>query len=220
MRPDEFDAELSLLEEYGVTPITLGQLFDAREGHGALPPRAVVLTFDDGRQSLYDHALPLLRRHHLTGELFLVTDYLAEDEAHRRRIPEVSGTHPHLLFSEVEEMQRSGAFVVESHTLSHPNLETLSEAQQRHELADSRALLQKRFGARVDFVSYPYGGYTRATRDYAEEAGYRGALAVTKGWNTRYAIHRVSLWAGDLERVRRLLQDQFGDPIRAGPPSL
>ena len=48
--PEEFEAELQTIERHGATVITLGQLFDAREGKGQLPARPVILTFDDNRQ--------------------------------------------------------------------------------------------------------------------------------------------------------------------------
>jgi peptidoglycan/xylan/chitin deacetylase (PgdA/CDA1 family) len=210
--PDEFDAELRLLESFGATPITLGELLDARAGHGKLPERPVVLTFDDGRLSLRDQALPLLTKHHMRAELFLVADYLAEDVAHRRYVTEESGTHPYLTATEAAALQQSGAFVLESHSVSHRDLRRLPEDQQRAEVVQSREQLRRRFGAPIDFFAYPFGAFSSTTRDLVEGAGYRGALTVQKGLGSKYGMLRVSMYRGDLQRLRGILEREFGAP--------
>ena len=111
-------------------------------------------------------------------------------------------------------MQASGAFVIESHSLSHRDLQDLPASEQLRELGESRALLRERFHAPVEFFAYPFGDNTWRTRSLTEEAGYRGAVVVTQGLSGRYALHRLNLWRGDAERVEKLLEFEFGPVAR------
>ncbi len=71
---DEFEGQIAhLARRYRVLP--LGEAIE-RLSAGTLPPRAVSITFDDGYQDNYEHALPVLRRYGLPATFFVVTDAL------------------------------------------------------------------------------------------------------------------------------------------------
>jgi peptidoglycan/xylan/chitin deacetylase (PgdA/CDA1 family) len=208
----EFDAELGLLEEYGATAITLDRLFDARAGRAALPSRAVVLTFDDGRASLLSGATPLLLKHHRVGELFLISERVAADEAHRFVEKGEKAEHPFLIWPEVSAMVDSGAWRIESHSATHRAMAKLSDEEQRWELRESRRVLKEATGQPINFFAYPGGGFNSASRDLAEQEGYLGAMSVYKGPGTRYGMLRTSVHAGGLGGVRQALEAAFGRP--------
>lgn len=215
--PEEFDRELGDLEAFGATPVTLAQLFDARAGRAVLPARAVVLTFDDGRRCQLTAALPLLKKHHMVAESFVVTSQLGEDEAHRQVERDAHGEHPFLTWPEVLQLQASGLFVIEAHGVEHVRFSALDAAGQQRQLRGSKQLLEARLGHPVDFFAYPFGSFTWRSRDLAEQAGYRAALAVQKGLGSRYALKRVSLQAGGERFLRQALQEAFGAPPPHAP---
>jgi peptidoglycan/xylan/chitin deacetylase (PgdA/CDA1 family) len=211
---DEFDHELSEIEAHGATPITLDQLFDAREGKAQLPKQPVVITFDDGRACLLSGALPVLKKHHMVAEAFLISGFLGEDEAHRHVEHDEQGTHPYLLWSEARQLAESGAFRIESHSVHHLDMAGMSESDQRHEMLDSRTALHERLGAPVDFFAYPFGAFDHTNRDIAEATGYRGAVTVQSGLGSRYAMKRTSLHRGYPNLVEQTLDDAFGQVRR------
>jgi peptidoglycan/xylan/chitin deacetylase (PgdA/CDA1 family) len=49
-------------------------------GKAGLPPRAGLITFDDGWRDTLEHALPLLNKHQLPAVMFVVTDLLDSTE--------------------------------------------------------------------------------------------------------------------------------------------
>ena len=51
-------------------PISLADLRAARSGARSLPPRAVLVTFDDGYRAVLDHALPVLERYAIPATVF------------------------------------------------------------------------------------------------------------------------------------------------------
>lgn len=210
--PAEFEQELADLERWRAHPVTLQQLFDAREGKGVLPERPVVLTFDDGRLCQLTDAAPILVRHHMVAESFVIAGATADDAAHRARDADSGPNGGFLTWPELREAEASGAFVIESHGVHHVRLASLAEDEQRQELAESKRLLESKLGHPVPFFAYPFGSFTGATRTLAEQAGYRAALSVQKGWGRRYELKRVSLHAGDRGALQAALREAFGSP--------
>lgn len=207
---DEFEQQLQILDAQNIATVTLDQVLDDWEGKTPLPAKAVILTFDDGRQCLYDHVMPALLRHHAIGELFVVTGFLGESVAERKIITNVMGRHPYLIWPELQAMVDSGAFVVESHSVDHPSLRKLSDRRQRAEIIDSRQELQRRLGVPVKYFAYPFGAFNATTVGITQEAGYRAALSVAKGNNSRYQLTRHSLWPSSLEAFQAVLKETFG----------
>ncbi len=210
---EEFDRELALVERFGARAVTLDQVFDAASGGTPLPPRAVVLTFDDGRACLRSGALRVLERRGLTAELFVVTSWLAEDEARRRVVADEWGSHAYLTWPELRELAASGAFRVQSHSVSHRRLRGLSEDEAWRELVDSRAAITARLGRPVNFFAYPFGATSFRLASLVEDAGYRGAVVVDAGLpGGRYTLKRRSVWRGCEHVVAEALEEAFGAP--------
>ena len=73
LRRDVFARSLAFFRRH-YNVVTLQQVLDARRGVAPLPPRAMLLTFDDGWADNVDHALPELRRAGLPALMFVVAD--------------------------------------------------------------------------------------------------------------------------------------------------
>src|SRR6185312_11674017 len=69
-RPD-FRHQLEWLDENGYQAVTLEQVEEAWYRGGTLPPKPVVLSFDDGYRPQFTFALPQLRKHGWAGVLNL-----------------------------------------------------------------------------------------------------------------------------------------------------
>jgi peptidoglycan/xylan/chitin deacetylase (PgdA/CDA1 family) len=205
----EFEQQLQILNDQNIATVTLDQVLDDWEGKTPLPAKAVVLTFDDGRQCLYDQVMPALLRHRAIGEVFLVTSFLAESAAERKVIGNNLGKHPYLTWPEVQAMLDSGAFVVEAHSVAHPPLRKLSERRQRAEIGDSRRELQRRLAVPVKYFAYPFGSFSATTLQLTEQAGYRAAFSVSKGNNSRYQLTRHSMWQSSLATFQTVLKETF-----------
>ena len=75
MPPETFAAQMEYLARNNYNVIRLADLADFLSGKRPLPPRAVVITFDDGHVSSYQHAYPILRKHGFAATFFLYTDF-------------------------------------------------------------------------------------------------------------------------------------------------
>jgi peptidoglycan/xylan/chitin deacetylase (PgdA/CDA1 family) len=82
----------------------------------------------------------------------------------------------------LEEMSRSG-MSVQSHTMSHPFLKQLSDAQVRTELLDSKRIIEQHLHTAVNFVSLPNGSYGDNYKSIAMACGYLGGCSSKIGYN-------------------------------------
>jgi peptidoglycan/xylan/chitin deacetylase (PgdA/CDA1 family) len=74
--PERFAWQMAKLRERGCVPQRQQEVAAWLAGRGTLPPRAVVVTFDDGYADNVTHAFPVLERHRIPAVTFVVTGKL------------------------------------------------------------------------------------------------------------------------------------------------
>jgi peptidoglycan/xylan/chitin deacetylase (PgdA/CDA1 family) len=163
-----FEAQLKYLATNGYVAIPLRQLVDQRLGKGAPPPpKAVVITADDGHKSVYTDMFPLLKKYRVPAALFIYPSAIS------------NATYA-VTWGQLREMKESGFIDLQSHTYWHPNFkkekERLSPAEYGRfvemQLTKSRQKLEREFDVKVDMLAWPFGIYNDHLIDKALEAGY------------------------------------------------
>jgi peptidoglycan/xylan/chitin deacetylase (PgdA/CDA1 family) len=161
-RPD-FHRQMDWLDRHGYQAVTLEQVEEAWYRGGTLPPKPVVLSFDDGYRPQFTYALPELRRHGWAGLLNLKA--------------EGSDLYP----SNVEAMVAAG-WELAAHTINHLDLTELDSAQLKEEVAGSRRILRREYGVPVKDFCYPAGRFDSTAIAAVEAAGYTGATTEIRGY--------------------------------------
>ncbi len=156
-----FNAQLDWLQANGYTTVTLQAVYEYLFEGGNLPAKPVVLTFDDGRASQWN-AVQALNARGMTGVFFILGGGNALSDGQIRQI--VAQGHE-----------------IESHTMSHPQLSRLSDAQLAYELARSKQNLEAKYGVPIRYLAYPYGDYDARVIAATSAAGYSGAIAAWGG---------------------------------------
>jgi peptidoglycan/xylan/chitin deacetylase (PgdA/CDA1 family) len=173
----DFHAQMNWLEEHEYEAVTLEQV-EAAWYHGAtLPPKPVVISFDDGYRPQFTYALPELRRHGWAGVLNLKA--------------EGSDLYP----SNIEAMIAAG-WELAAHTIHHLDLTELDSEQLEEEVAGSRAILRREYGVPVENFCYPAGRFDATVISAVEAAGYTGATTEIRGNATRdrpYELDRYEI---------------------------
>jgi peptidoglycan/xylan/chitin deacetylase (PgdA/CDA1 family) len=198
--PGALRAEVAALAAAGYTGVTLDTVLDAWSGRATLPPHPVVLSFDDGYLSQGKAAGDVLRAAHWPGVLNLAWRNL--------------GTPGGLTRGRVLAMIRDG-WEIDAHSLTHPDLTTLGPAALQHEIAGSRAAIQRAFGVRADAFCYPAGRFDPAVEAAVRAAGYRAATTERPGaarpGDDHYALPRIRVDAGDgAQAVVRKVRSALG----------
>jgi peptidoglycan/xylan/chitin deacetylase (PgdA/CDA1 family) len=162
--PADFAAQMAWLHRHGFHAITQEQLFAALERGRRLPPRPVMVTFDDGYRDVLWNASPVLRRLHMPATEYVITGRVSG--------PDIS----FLTWPELRVLERRG-IEIGSHTVTHADLPALSSAAAYEELRSSRLALERHLGHPVQWLAYPFGAFDARTVELTQRAGY--VLAVT-----------------------------------------
>jgi peptidoglycan/xylan/chitin deacetylase (PgdA/CDA1 family) len=174
---DAFAAQMAELARAGFTPIDLDDYVAIRAGRFPRPPKPVAITFDDGYASNYTLAFPVLRRHGFKATVFVAL----EPDEHTRE--QVAGVDEFLDAAQIRELAAHG-ISIQSHSLTHPVLADLDDAAVRHELAESRALLEAITNRPVRHFCVPRGGGSARVRRWIRDAGYESACGFGRGTAT------------------------------------
>ncbi len=174
---ESFRKQMDWLDQQGYEAVTLEAVEQAWYHGGTLPPKPVVISFDDGYRPQYTFALPTLREHGWPGLLNLKAE----------------GSD--LYRSNVEAMLDAG-WELAAHTIHHSDLTTLEGETLREEVAGSREILEREYGVPVKNFCYPAGRFDEATIAAVEDAGYVGATTEVLGFATKdhpYELARIEV---------------------------
>ena len=175
----EFAEQMRMLKRSGYSPITFGALAAARAGTGLMPPKPVLLTFDDGYANLRQNVHPILHELGFVYTVFLVSEKVGKTNDWVVR--DGYDPTPLLTWAEIEEMQSEGGVEFEAHTATHPHLADIPAAEARREMADSKDALEQRLHKPMTTLCYPYGSFNEGVLDMAGEVGYTQAVTTEFG---------------------------------------
>ena len=159
--PKAFAQQVDWLAANGWTTLTLAEVADAWRHGRPLARRSVVISFDDGYPGDWRYALPVLRAHGFVGVLNLQIGNLLP--GHVRRLIDAG-------------------WEVDSHTFTHPDLRSVSDAQLEREVVHSRRWLQRVFHVPVPAFCYPFGFYDARVVAAVRRAGYLIGETENQGW--------------------------------------
>ncbi|MEZ4614651.1 MAG: polysaccharide deacetylase family protein [Caldilineaceae bacterium] len=166
--PELFAAHLDRIAAEGYTVIPLTTLVAYLLQGTPLPPKPVVLTFDDGYRDNYENALPRLTEHQMTATFFIVMDFINQER------PE------YLTWPMVTEMAAAG-MSIEAHGVDHTTLRNRSAADLEFQALRSYETIQNLLGTRAHFISYPAGEFDQQTIEVFQSAGYWAGLTTVQG---------------------------------------
>jgi peptidoglycan/xylan/chitin deacetylase (PgdA/CDA1 family) len=180
----DFSAEMAWLGRHGYHAVTLDAVWRAWHGSGRLPKHPIVLSFDDGYRSDVGVALPVLASHGWSGVLNLAWHNLGPHGLRQRG---------------VRRLVRAG-WEIDAHSLTHPDLTAVGDAQLEHEVLGSREEIRKTFHVPVDFFCYPAGRYHSRVVAAVRLAGFLGATSTEYGLarpSDPYALDRIRVDRSD-----------------------
>jgi len=165
--PEALDEELAYLKENGYVSIDFDDLANRLQSGKALPPKPVIISFDDGPETQYTYALPLLKKYSYTATFFLFTNAI--------------GRKHYLSWEQVIELSAEG-MQIGCHSRFHPYLTRISDENQLwDEIAGAKERLEARLGKPVTAYAYPFGQYNEHIVDLVKKAGFACARGTYPG---------------------------------------
>jgi peptidoglycan/xylan/chitin deacetylase (PgdA/CDA1 family) len=182
----QFAAQMAALKAAGWHAVTMDQLWANWTRGAPLPPKPIVLSFDNGYASQYTNALPVLRR----------LGWVGVENIQLLGLPPAQGG---LTDAQVRGLLAAG-WELDTQGMSHAELTALGGAGLRYQIAHARALLRARYGVPVDWFCYPSGHYDAAVIAAVHAAGFVGSTTVVPGWARRaldpYRLPRLRVLGG------------------------
>jgi peptidoglycan/xylan/chitin deacetylase (PgdA/CDA1 family) len=200
-----FAAQLDALRAAGWTFVDADAVIAALLGDRALPPRAVLITFDDAYVDFETEALPELASRRIPAVVFALAGSLGGTNDWDREPGSLA-----VRLMDGEQLRRVAAAGVEigSHAYCHRRMDELRAPDLAHETGGSAAALASLGLPRPRLFAYPYGSWSPAAAEAVREAGYQLAFTVTEGYADRtdglYALPRVMVLRGYRPLMLRL----------------
>lgn len=199
---ERFKKQMQLVKQNGFQVITIEQYINFMQGKGHVPDNALLITFDDGYESFYKLAYPILKEYGYPAVNFVIVSTIDD-----RTKP---GT-PKLTFDQMREMQQAGMSFM-SHTFDmhrygavneHGNeapvmsklnydkqnkkMETKAEYVERlkKDLLRAEDRLKSELGNKVSALAFPYGAYNEAVLELTKAVGIPITFTTKEGINSK-----------------------------------
>lgn len=178
--PEKFEQLLILLKKKNLTTVTMSEwMAQAQQPQGE---RIVALTFDDGFLDNFTEAFPLLEKYQAKATIYLAPHFAA--------IEKMQPEH-------ISLMANSGLVEFGAHTMTHPNLNNISDEQAQAEIIASKQWVAEHLGHCQHFA-YPFGRFSPKHMDMVKAAGFVSAVSTKKrvevfSVNKQYCLPRISI---------------------------
>ena len=243
LSPEAFMRQIEYFRTHGYVFVSPREILAAAQGGARLPNKAVLLTFDDAYESFYSRVFPAVKLLQVPVVLSIVTSWIENPEARIYKQKQLMN------WAQIREVSESGLVTVASHShelhklipanpqgnleAAGANLgyfadqrryETEAEFRERvrRDLAESRAILQRKLDKPVTILTWPFGAYNEIGLEEAKNLGFQMALTLEDGFAgltdlmrvRRYYVRPELFWVQQfLEQTRQGFRDRT--PIRA-----
>lgn len=184
--PEEFQQHMEWLKENDYYTLTPEEAYIVLTENKKPKENIVWVTLDDGYLNNYTDGFPILEKLKMNATI----NYITSKEDNQYYFHEDA----------MKKMIDSKLISIESHTVSHLDLNTLSDEQIHTELADSKTWFDTKLNQNTSVLCYPAGRYDERVENQAEQVGYKLALTTEPGYASKsdglYALKRVRISPG------------------------
>lgn len=174
VRPDYFEKQIKYLVDNNYNIVSINNFIEYIKNK-SIPPKTILLTFDDGFTDNYRNVFPILQKYNISATIFISTDMIGQ------KVKKIDIQEMQILnWDEILEMKKSGLVFFGSHCAAHKKLVKLSKEEIENELKDSKIILEKKLGCEVNFMAYPFGSFNSEVKEITSKY-YQFAFSVNKG---------------------------------------
>lgn len=183
----EFISDLQYIKDNGYTTVTIEDISNYVNGKSDLPDKPIMITFDDGFESFYSIAYPILKENNMRAVVSVIGSVTEKYSA----INDHNISYSNMTWSEINEMRQSGLIEFQNHSYNMHScksgerkgisqLQGESDSQYRKSLTEDLYKTQKLFEENCGFkptaIAYPYGAYSKNTLKIVKECGFTCTL--------------------------------------------
>ena len=180
---EEFERDLEYISSKGYTPVTVQDLIDFVNQGKALPEKPIMITFDDGFESFYYLAFPLLKTHNMKSVISVIGSITEEYS----KINDHNINYSNLTFDEIKKLKSSGIVEIQNHSydmhhngtderkgISKLKNETNEEyaLALKNDLNKMQKIMWNNCGIKPTAIAYPYGAYSKSTLEIVKSCDF------------------------------------------------
>lgn len=187
VKVSELKKDLDYIKKAGYTCVTVNDLIDYINGRKNLPKKIIMITFDDGFESIYQLVWPLLKERNMKAVVSPIGSVAEEYTENGDR----NVNYAYMSWDELRELSQSDEFEVQSHTFDMHKVndgarkglsrmkgeseEAYREALTK-DLTKMQKLLHSKSGVDAKAIVFPYGLYSEATADIIKKLGFKCSM--------------------------------------------
>ena len=188
--PEKFEDDMIKIEELGYKTISYEELYDFVFNNNNLPEKPILITFDDGYESNYNYAFPVLKRLNMKATIAAVGIMVGKDKYNGM------DAYKHFTYEQAKEMFESGLIDIQSHTYDMHNINKRIGIKRnnnedendyielvKEDIKLSIDALEANVGVKPIAFTYPYGAYDILTEKILDELGYKITVTTDPGIN-------------------------------------
>ncbi|MEO6844179.1 MAG: polysaccharide deacetylase family protein [Ginsengibacter sp.] len=162
--PEQFAAQMKALKDSGYESILPDQLYDYLVHNGPLPPKPIVLSFDDTDEEQFTVGAKEMKKNGFKGVFFIMT---------------VSINRPHYMTKEQIKQLADDGNAVESHTWDHHMVTKYKGDDWNIQFVKPRKTIEDITGKTANYFAYPYGLWNEAAFPELKKAGFKMAFSLS-----------------------------------------
>lgn len=203
--PSEFEKQLQYLKKQGFETVTDQDVISYIEGKRSLPKQPVLITIDDGYESNYTYAYPIIKKLKMKATVYVVGSAIRDNNDS----PYPPNELPKLSWEQAQEMYNSGLIEIQSHSYDmhrkglvegggeaalitkpvyiNEELETIDQYKIRvkNDLLTNKNLIEEKIGNQVVGFAYPFGEHSEIAESLLIETGHQLTLTIEQGINKK-----------------------------------
>ncbi len=165
--PAVFEQQVVTLQNAGFTFMTAKELGDVLDGKMAMPPKPILLTFDDGHWDFATDVLPILEKYHIKATAYIITGFI--------------GGSDFMTSDQLQKVINSGLVDVGAHTVDHISLKGRKLATVQNEVDQSKKTLEQTYHIDAVSFAYPNGSFDKQAVQVVKDDGFSTAVSTVAG---------------------------------------
>ncbi len=204
---ETFEEDLKYISQNGYTTILVKDLIDYTQGKADLPPKPILLTFDDGAFNNYAYAFPIAKKYNAK----FVFSPIAKESEKYSELTDENPSYAHASWKHIKEMSQSGLVEIQNHTYNMHSTgkkrlgctKSCSESEEEYkkkltsDISKAQKLIQENTGIEPTAMFYPFGACSNLTESIVRSMGFKATFMceskvnkITRDPNCLFGLHR------------------------------
>ena len=174
-----FKEQMQMLADSGYHSVSPDQVYAYLTTGASLPPRPVMLTFDDGDLDQYEVAAPELEKHGFKGTFFIMTVAIGRH-----------GKQPYMDKTQIKDLSDRG-HTIGAHTWDHHNVKKYQGDDWKIQLEEPKTKLEGIIGKPINYFAYPFGLWNKQALPEIQQRGYAAAFTLADKRDDQMPLYTV-----------------------------